>query len=334
MGVKIITKSGPHPVAHEAARNEEFLRMMLRIRSFEERLHRMYLDGKLTGMSPHLSCGEEAMAVGVCAALREDDYILSTHRGHGHCLAKGAEMRPMMAELCGREAGYCKGRGGTMHIADVTKGILGANGIVGGGLPIACGVGVSIKYRSTDQVCVCFFGDAASNQGTFHEAVNMACAFKLPIIFVCENNLYGLSTPHCNVSATSHVADRAKGYEMPGETVDGMDVNAVYNATAKAVERARMNGGPTLIEGMTYRYYGHSASDPRPYRTREEEERWKTEKDPILLLKKALLEEKSVTEAEFDSMQTEAEAEAEAAIEFALSSPEPAVTDVMKYVYE
>ena len=261
-------------------RRLEFLQTMLRIRAFEERLHRMYIEQQLVGMSPHVSIGEEAMAVGVCAALRADDYLIGTHRSHGHCLAKRAKMRPMMAEICGKETGYCKGRGGTMHIADFSIGIVGANGIVGGGLPIACGIGLSIRYRETDQVCVCFFGDGASNQGTFHEALNFCCAFKLPVVFVCENNLYGLSTAYSKVAATPDVADRALGYKMPGVIVEGMDVTRVYEVTKGAVGRARAGYGPTLIVGKTYRYYGHSASDQRPYRTREEEEEWKS-KDRI-----------------------------------------------------
>jgi len=305
---------------------------MVRIRAFEERLHRMYLDGKLFGMSPHLSSGEEAMAVGVCTALRVDDYIVSTHRGHGHCLAKGAKMRSMMAELWGKETGYCRGRGGTMHIADVNIGILGANGIVGAGLPIVCGAGLSIKYRNTDQVCVCFFGDAASNQGTFHESINFACAFKLPIIFVCENNIYGLSTSYRNVSATPDVADRALGYKMPGVIVEGMDVTKVYEAAKEAVSRARAGDGPTLIEGKTYRYHGHSASDHRPYRTREEEKEWRS-RDPITILKRTLLAEKISQEEDFRELEMEAQAEVEDAVTYALSSPEPNIQNVTQNVY-
>ena len=313
-------------------RRPEFLQTLLRIRAFEERLHRMYLGQQTYGMSPHLSIGEEAMAVGACAALRVDDYIIGTHRSHGHCLAKGAKMRPMMAEICGKETGYCQGRGGTMHIVDLTIGIVGANGIVGGGIPIASGVGLSIKYRGTDQVCVCFFGDAASNQGSFHESVNFACAFKLPVVFVCENNQYGLSTLYGRASATPDVADKARGYRMPGVIVDGMDVTQVYEAAQEAVARARAGDGPTLIEGKTYRYFGHSASDQRPYRTREEEEEWKA-RDPILVLKKALLAEGVIGEEEFRRLETAAQAEAEDAAEYAMGSPEPDVAGVMEYVY-
>ena len=306
---------------------------MVRIRAFEENVHRMYLNNELFGMSPHLSCGEEAMAVGVCDALRKDDYIIGTHRSHGHCIAKGANMRQMLAELCGKATGYYKGKGGTMHIADVTLGILGANGIVGGGIPIATGVGLSIVYRKTDQVSVCFFGDAASNQGSFHESVNFAAAFKLPVIYVCENNLYGLSTPHKKSSATPNVADRAKGYHIPGKTVDGMKVKEVADATHEAVEHARKGKGPTLLEGMTYRYYGHSASDNRRYRTREEEEEVKATRDPIMLLSKELLAAKLITQADFERMQSEGDAETADAKEFTLKSPEPDIETVMEYVY-
>jgi len=311
----------------------QLLRMMLRIRAFEERVHRMYIEGQLYGMSPHLSCGEEAMAAGVCATLRKDDYIITTHRGHGHCLAKGAGMRPMMAELCGKKSGYCKGRSGSMHIAAVELGILGANGIVGAGLPITCGVGFSIKYRKTDQVCVCFFGDGAANQGTFHESLNFACASKLPIIFVCENNLYALSTTYARVSATPDVADRAQGYKMPGVIVDGMDAVEVYYEAKKAVARARSGKGPTLIEGKTYRYYGHSASDPRPYRTRLEEKEWKEKRDPIKLLRERMLKDKTITEEDYLKLEAEAQAEANDAAEYALASPEPDVGSVLEYTY-
>jgi len=278
------TLSAPLQDVQEDDRSLEFLQTMLRIRSFEERVYRMYLEQQTYGMSPHLSSGEEAMATGVCSVLRKDDYLLGTHRSHGHILAKGAQMRPMLAELCGKVTGYCRGRGGTMHIADFSLGIVGANGIVGGGIPIASGVGLSIKYRGTDQVCVCFFGDAASNIGAFHEAVNFASAFKLPVVFVCENNVYGLSTDYSRVSATPNVADRAKGYGIPGVIVDGMDVFAVYEAAKAAVDHARTGKGPTILEGKTYRYYGHSSSDQRPYRTREEEEQWRS-RDPILSFK-------------------------------------------------
>jgi TPP-dependent pyruvate/acetoin dehydrogenase alpha subunit len=320
------------PNVGEEDRRFEFLQTMVRIRAFEERVHRMYLEQQLYGMSPHLSIGEEAMAVGVCGALRKDDYLLGTHRSHGHILAKGAKMRPMLAEICGKSSGYCKGRGGTMHIADFSLGIVGANGIVGGGIPIASGVGLSIKYRSTDQVCVCFFGDAATNIGAFHESVNFACAFKLPVLFVCENNMYGFSTAYKKVSATPDVADRALGYKMPGVIVDGMDVLDVYKAAKEAVARARSGNGPTLIEGKTYRYLGHSASDQRPYRTREEEEYWKA-RSPIIILRKSMMEEGILAEEDFKKMELAAQAEAEDAANYAISSPEPDKDSLMDFIY-
>ena len=326
------TTSQSETQAGEADRRLEFLQLLVRIRAFEERVHRMYLEQQLYGMSPHLSIGEEAMAVGVCSALRKDDYLLGTHRSHGHILAKGAQMRPMLAEICGKATGYCKGRGGTMHIADFNLGIVGANGIVGGGIPIASGVGLSIKYRGTDQVVTCFFGDAAVNIGAFHEAVNFACAFKLPVLFVCENNQYGLSTTYGRVSATEDVADRALGYKMPGVIVDGMDVLAVYAVAKEAVARARAGGGPTLIEGKTYRYFGHSASDQRPYRTKAEEEEWKG-RSPILLLKKIVLADGMLTEEDFQVMERAAEEEAEDAAAYALASPDPEVSGLMDYIY-
>lgn len=310
-----------------------YLRTMIRIRAFEETVHAMYQKSELFGMSPHLSCGMEAIAVGACDCLRKDDYIVSTHRGHGHCIAKGADMRRMLAELCGKATGFCKGKGGTMHIADVELGILGANGIVGGGIPIAVGAGLSISIRGTDQVSVCFFGDAASNQGTFHEAVNFATIFKLPVIFVCENNLYGLSTPYSYSGATPHVADRAKGYHIPGKSVNGMVVEEVRAAMAEAVKRARNGEGPSIIEGKTYRYYGHSASDNRRYRTREEEEHVKSTSDPIMLLTKELVAKKLLTEKDVEKMQVEADAEAADAKQFTLNSPEPNVNTVMEDIF-
>ena len=312
--------------------NKEFLRIMLRIRGFEEKVYELYLTDKIFGMSPHLSIGQEAVATGVCKTLKKDDYIISTHRGHGHCLAKGADMKLMMAEIMAKETGYCKGRGGTMHIADASKGILGANGIVAGGLPIACGAGISIKYRKTDQVCVAFFGDGASNQGAFHESLNLCAAFRLPVIFVCENNIYALSTSTNKVSATADVADRAKGYGISGITIDGNDVVAVYHETEKAVAYAREGKGPSLIEARTYRWLGHGASDNRSYRTSKEEEEWK-DKCPIKRFKERLLKDEIITEAEINSFEKEIKKEMEEVVEFSLNSPEPKREEVGRYLY-
>jgi len=307
-------------------------RQMLRIRKFEEMTHELYKAGALTGMSPHLYIGEEASAVGVIPLLNEDDYILSTHRGHGHCLAKGAEMGKMYAELFGKETGYCHGRGGSMHIADVARGNLGANGIVGAGCPIALGAGLSIRRRKTSQVVVCFFGDAATNQGTFHEALNMSKAFQLSIVWVCENNLYGLSTPITKVSATPDLFDRARGYGMPGVTADGMDVEAVRAVAEETINRARSGGGPSLFEVKTYRYFGHGASDHRPYRTREEEQEW-WKRDPVASYRLRLLKDGAATEEEMLTLEKEVAAEVEAGVAFARSSPDPRAEESTRYVY-
>ena len=307
-------------------------REMVRIRKFEEKTHSLYKSGRLTGMSPHLYIGEEASAAGVISVLHPDDYILSTHRGHGHCLAKGAEMGKMYAELFGKETGYCRGRGGSMHIADVSRGNLGANGIVGAGLPIALGAGLSIRKRGSGQVVVCFFGDAATNQGTFHESLNMSKAFHLPIVWVCENNLYGLSTPIEKVAATSTLADRAKGYAMPGVTVDGMDVEAVRAAAADAVSRARGGDGPTLLEVRTYRYFGHGASDHRPYRTREEEQDW-WKRCPVAAYRARLLAEGAASELELAAIEQDIDKEVEAGVAFAEASPDPRPAESTLYVY-
>ena len=309
-----------------------FYREMLRIRSFEEKVLELYLNKRLWGMSPHLSIGQEAVAVGVCQNLKTSDYILTSHRGHGHTLAKGAKMGPMLAELCGKDSGYCHGRGGSMHIADVCSGNLGANGIVGGGLPIAVGVGLSIRYRKTDQVVVCFFGDGASNQGTFHESLNFASVKKLPVIFVCENNFYALSTSITRTSAVKHVAERAKAYSMPGETVDGMDVEAVYNKASSAIQRVRQGECPMLLECITYRFLGHGVSDHRPYRTREEENEWK-KRCPLSTFKEKVLSGNPETKSSFENIEKEVEEELNEAVTFMEQSPEPDPGKVLRYVY-
>jgi len=307
-------------------------RSMLGIRLFEEKVLFLYQANKLYGMSPHLYIGEEAIAAGVCALLRPDDYIVSTHRGHGHCLAKGASMKKMLAELCGRSTGYCKGRGGSMHIADTATGNLGANGIVGAGLPIACGAGLSIRYRKTDQVVACFFGDAATNQGTFHEAVNFSAVMKLPVIWICENNLYGLSTPIRKMTCTKTISERASAYGIPGVTVDGMDVLAVYGAAEGAVNRARSGEGPTLIEAVTYRFLGHGLSDNRSYRTKEEEAEWR-KRCPIQRMRTYLLEESLANAEELERIRDVLKAEVDEAENFALTSPEPEQAEATKYVF-
>lgn len=305
---------------------------MLKIRKMEEMLYGLYTRSELFGMSPHLYIGEEAVAVGVCQNLKENDYIISTHRGHGHCLAKNGDIKKILAEILGKDTGYCHGLGGSMHIADIYAGNLGANGIVGAGLPISLGAGLSIKYRDTDQVCICFFGDAASNQGTFHESLNFATAFKLPILFVCENNIYGLSTIYKNVSATPDIADRAKGYNIPGVIVDGMDILKVFEITKKMLKRARSGKGPSLIECKTYRYMGHGASDHKPYRTKEEEKEW-FRKCPIECFKKRLLEQPNIIEEEINDINIKVEMEIDEALEYSLNSPNPTISRVKESIF-
>ncbi len=308
-----------------------YLETMLKIRYFEEKVFELLGKDLIKGAS-HLYAGEEAVAMGAVAAIREDDYIASTHRGHGHCLAKGGELKKMMAELCGRATGYCKGRGGSMHIADVSKGNLGATGIVGSNIPVATGAALSMKMQKLDKVVLCFFGDGASNTGGFHESLNMASVWKLPVVFICENNLYGMSVSVGRASAVSDIAVRAAAYNMPGEIVDGMDILAVKGAVTKAVKRAREGKGPTLVECKTYRYYGHSRSDPRAYRTRDEEKEWRN-KDPIENFKKKLLEEKIMAEDEISGLEKRTQKEVDEAAAYALSSPWPSVDELMDDVY-
>ena len=304
---------------------------MLEIRFFEEKVFDLYAQNLVPG-TIHLYLGEEAVAVGVCSLLKKDDYITSTHRGHGHCIAKGAELKQTMAEILGKKTGYCKGKGGSMHIADFKIGMLGATAVVGAGLPIAVGAGLSAKLRKTDQVVACFFGEGASNQGTFHESINMASIWKLPVIFVCENNLYAMGTRQSTVMAIENVADRAVAYGIPGVVLDGNDVLAVYEATQRAVERARKGEGPTLIECKTYRHKGHSRVDPAKYRPKEEVEEWLA-KDPIKRFKEKLLQINTLTESEVQQIEKEVSAEIEEAVKFAMESPYPAPEEALEDVY-
>lgn len=308
-----------------------YLETMLKIRFFEEKVFELLSKDLIKGAS-HVYAGEEAVAVGAIAAIREDDYIASTHRGHGHCLAKGGEFKKMMAELCGRATGYCKGRGGSMHIADVAKGNLGATGIVGSNIPVATGAALSMKMQKMDKVVLCFFGDGASNTGGFHESLNMASVWKLPAIYICENNLYGMSVSAKRALAVQDVAVRAKAYNMSEEIVDGMDVLKVKEAVAKAVKRAREGKGPTLIECKTYRYYGHSRGDPRVYRTREEEKKWK-ERDPIENFERKLVNAGIITEEEISDLGKRIQKEVNEAAEYALNSPWPSVDELTDDVY-
>jgi pyruvate dehydrogenase E1 component alpha subunit len=309
----------------------EMYRKMLEIRLFEEKVFELYGQNLVPG-TIHLYAGEEATAVGVCSSLMEDDYITSTHRGHGHCIAKGAELRRTMAEILGKKTGYCKGKGGSMHIADFTINMLGATAVVGAGLPIAVGAGLSIRLRKTNQVVACFFGEGASNQGTFHESINMASAWSLPVIFVCENNLYAMGTRQSRVMNIENVADRAVAYGIPGVTVDGNDVLAVYEASQKAVEQARNGKGPTLIECKTYRHKGHSRVDPAKYRPKEEVEKWLA-KDPIRRFKEKLLQTNALTEIEIRQVETKVSTEIDEAVRFAIESPNPAPEEALDDVY-
>lgn len=304
---------------------------MMRIRKFEEKAMNLFAEGKIPGFV-HLYIGEEAVATGVAENLNVDDYITSTHRGHGHIIAKGGDLKFMMAELFGKATGYCKGKGGSMHIADATKGILGANGIVGAGHNISVGAGLSIKHRGTNQVCICFFGDGSTNQGTFHEALNMASIWKLPVVFVCENNLYGISMRQSRHQAIQDVADRAVAYNMPGVTVDGNDVFAVYEATNEAIKRARDKQGPTLIECKTYRHRGHFEGDPALYKSEEEQKEWLA-KDPILRLERFMLDNEVQSEDEIEKIKEMAMKEIQDAVEYAENSPEPALESAVEDIY-
>jgi pyruvate dehydrogenase E1 component alpha subunit len=309
----------------------EMYRRMLEIRFFEEKVFELYGQNLVPG-TIHLYAGEEAVAVGVCANLRKDDYITSTHRGHGHSIAKGADLSKVMAEILGRKTGYCKGKGGSMHIADFSIGMLGATAVVGAGIPIAAGAGLSIKLRGTDQVVACFFGDGASNQGTFHEGLNMTAIWQLPVVFVCENNLYAMGTRQSIVMNIENVADRAAGYGIPSVTVDGNDISAVYEASQEAVHRARRGEGPTLIECKTYRQKGHSRFDPAAYRQKDEVEEW-LKRDPIPRFKTRLLEMGVLTEKDDETLRMSTAASVAEAVKFALESPFPDPEEALEDVY-
>ena len=309
----------------------QYVLTMYRIRAFEEKVDELFMQGVIHGTT-HLSIGQEAVPTGAVAALRPDDYITSTHRGHGHCIAKGADLNLMVAELLGKESGYCRGRGGSMHIADVNAGNLGANGVVGGGIPIATGVGLSIRLRRTDQVCLCFFGDGASNEGTFHEAINLAAVWDLPVIFLCENNQYGMSMSVRRATRITSIADRAVAYGIPGESVDGNDLLAIRDAVERAAARARGGQGPTLIEARTYRYKGHSKSDQNRYRTRDEIAQWR-QRDPIDQTITLCVEQGTLTAEEIEQLRTQAYAEIEAAYAFAQTCADPRPEDLLEGVY-
>ncbi|MEW8986130.1 MAG: thiamine pyrophosphate-dependent dehydrogenase E1 component subunit alpha, partial [Bacillus sp. (in: firmicutes)] len=274
----------------------------------------------------------EASAAGSIAVIGRKDKIVSTHRGHGHCISKEGDVNKMMAELFGRETGYCKGKGGSMHIADVEKGNLGANGIVGGGLPLAVGAALTSKMKKEDYVVLFLFGDGASNEGSFHESVNLAAIWDLPVVFICENNQYGMSGPVKEMTRVENIADRASGYGIPGHVVDGLDMIEIMNTVHEAVEHARGGNGPTLIEMKTYRWKGHSKSDAKKYRTREEEKEWR-EKDGIKRFKETLIDAGVLTEETAKQLQEAANQEVENAVKFAESSPEPSLDSLLEDVY-
>ncbi|HEX4835962.1 MAG TPA: thiamine pyrophosphate-dependent dehydrogenase E1 component subunit alpha [bacterium] len=307
-------------------------RRMLLIRIFEEHVNDLYTGGKMPGLA-HLYIGEEAVAVGVCHALRRDDYITSTHRGHGHCLAKGASVDRMFAELLGKEPGYCRGKGGSMHIADPDAGNLGANGIVGGSAGIATGAALSAKLRATDQVAVCFFGDGALNQGLLYEVMNMAALWKLPVIYVCEHNVYGEYT-HSSETTAGDPKARPAALGIPSGEVDGQDVRAVYAAAGDHVERARHGGGPGFLLCRTYRFRGHHVGDiNRPYRAREEEEGWIRDRDPVRILGGWLAQQRLADAAGLEEIEREVRAEVAAGVQFALAAPYPDPSEVAEDVY-
>jgi len=307
------------------------LRTMWRIRWFEEKVDEFFARAMIHGTT-HLYVGEEAVAVGACVNLQKGDYFTSTHRGHGHCIASGADLKRMMAELLGRRTGYCGGKGGSMHIADVEAGNLGANGVVGGGLPIAVGAALSLRLRRSDRVVLCFFGDGAANQGVFHESLNLAAIWSLGVVFICENNMYGMSLSSRKSVSAKDIATRAVAYGIPGHLVDGNDVFAVADTVERAVQRARRGEGPTLIECQTYRWKGHSKSDANLYRTREEIEQWK-QRCPIQRLVANLVTSGIITEAQAREICEQARRDIEAAVEFALASPEPGIDELEKDVY-
>jgi pyruvate dehydrogenase E1 component alpha subunit len=316
---------------HDTELLKRIHRTMVRIRRFEERAVELFMAGELPGFL-HSYLGQEAVAAGVCAALRQDDYITSTHRGHGHVIAKGLELDRMMAELYAKTTGYCKGKGGSMHIADFSRGILGANGIVGAGIPIGAGAALSARMRRSGQVVVSFFGEGATSQGSFHEAANLAAVWRLPLVLVCENNLYAVSTHRSQQNRLSDIAQRAAAYGFPGVTVDGNDPVAVYQAAVPAIERARAGEGPSLIECQTYRWLGHYVGDPGAYRPKEEYAEWKA-RDPVPRFETRLEAEGVLPREQIESVREEVRREVEAAVEFARQSPSPRPEDALEDLY-
>ena len=309
----------------------DIYRKMVTVRTFEETAADLFLKGQIPGFL-HVYVGEEAVAAGVMAHLTPQDMITSTHRGHGHAVAKGARLDMMMAELHGKKTGYCHGKGGSMHIADLDLGMLGANGIVGGGVPIATGAGLALKMKGSDRVTVAFFGDGASNTGAFYEGVNLAAVWGLPVVFICENNQYAESTPRATHQKVKYVSDRAAAFNIPGVSMDGMDVFDVYQKAGEAINQARAGQGPILLEARTYRFFGHFVGDPQPYRTKEEVEEWK-KRDPILLFRQRVIGEGKIAATELDAIDAAIKKEMEAAVQFARESPEPEVETALQDIF-
>jgi pyruvate dehydrogenase E1 component alpha subunit len=310
---------------------KKMLETMLKIRVFEQRAVELFSAGELPGWI-HSYIGEEAVATGVCLNLNDEDSITSTHRGHGHCIAKGADVKNMMAELYGKTTGCCRGKGGSMHIADYSKGIIGANGIVGGGIPIATGVGFANLFNDNKKVAVAFFGDGASNQGSFHESINLASVWKLPVIYVCENNLYGETCPYDQAANIRDIVVRAQAYNIKGIIIDGMDVIDVYKGINGIIDGVRNGQGPVLVEAKTYRYRGHWEGDPEVYRTKDDVDSWK-KKDAIENLKRVLLKEKIMNQKEINEIEDQVKKEIEDAVDFGRKSPVPDEKEALDHVF-
>jgi acetoin:2,6-dichlorophenolindophenol oxidoreductase subunit alpha len=323
----------PKPVSVRDERWLHFYRQMVKIRLFEEEVNQLYLGAKMPGLA-HLYIGEEAIAVGVCEALRQTDYITSTHRGHGHCIAKGATLDKMFAELLGKAAGYCRGKGGSMHIADQESGNLGANAIVGGSTGIATGAALSAQMRGTEQVAVCFFGDGALGQGLLYESMNMAALWRLPVIYVCENNQYNEYTHYSETTAGS-LTVRAEAFGIPTEAIDGQDVRIVHQAAVKSVDKARRGEGPSFILCNTYRFYGHHVGDidRAYYRSKQEEEEWKSQRDPVQILAHWLLKNKLTDSSSLARIESTIAADIKRAVSAALEAPYPEIDEVRQHVY-
>src|SRR6056297_32572 len=333
MCAKPVRKKGPSSIKkYDKELLEHFYETMVKIRYFETNIEKKFLAGEIPGFV-HLYICEEATGTGIMSNLTKNDYIETTHRGHGHTIAKGADLKKMMAEIFGKKTGFCKGKGGSMHIADFSVGMLGANGIVGGGYTLATGAGLACKMLGRKDISVVFFGDGASNRGTFHEAANMASAWDLPVLFVCENNQWASTTPYLTTTSVEDIADRAQGYDMPGVIVDGNDVFAVYEATKQLVEKMRNGEGPALLECKTYRIKGHFVGDPEKYRTKEEVQKVSDENDPIVRFEQRVLEEKVMDRKELDEIKDRVVKEVDEAIKFATESPEPDPSELYQDLY-